>query len=209
MNSVTINLPKNFELYRGTKRMMADNYTRPTPVYFLFGNNGYGIANRAYASGFNENVFTFKTSKPLKLLRMDTERGLNKLKKTLNKDEIDILERRFKYDPEIDEVRRHSAARKDKMIAGYVCRAGYDGYYAGKMPQLKYRTKDLFHQEIVLCNAKDKVEPVVTRIANQGSPKTPRTPRTPGSPMNLNQYGGMFRLMNSPPMTPPRGRRLF
>jgi hypothetical protein len=181
-NTRNINLPAGFQLFRGTKISTADNYTRNTPVYFTFGNNGWRAANAAYAKGTNEKVFTFETIKPLKLLRMDTLRGIKYLKNSIKTNKADVItqiDKRFKYDDITKKVIRSSVARHDLMIAKAVCNAGYDGYYS---EELFTKYKQSFHPEIVLCGAGTKVKHYGSVKSTGSSPRTPRTPSTPSTP---------------------------
>jgi len=50
-------------------------------------------------------------------------------------------------------VKRVSKIKYDIHVAEYICRLGYDGYYAPRLPG-KY-SSDTFHPEFVLCRARD------------------------------------------------------
>lgn len=50
-------------------------------------------------------------------------------------------------------VKRVSKIKYDIHVAEYICRLGYDGYYAPRLPG-KYSSES-FHPEIVLCRARD------------------------------------------------------
>lgn len=150
-----IELPKNVELYRGTNK--PNNFKRNDPVYFLYGNNGYMKAMNAYTSTKrpDSNVFTFKTSRCVKLLNMGNPNVIKKLLHIFsdNKTIIYALEKAFII--ENNKVLRYSKKGSDLIVAKAICLLDVDGYVSPKLPRTD--SSRLFHQEIVLCNAKNKV----------------------------------------------------
>lgn len=65
-------------------------------------------------------------------------------------------------------VKRVSKIKYDIHVAEYICRLGYDGYYAPRLPG-KYSSES-FHPEFVLCRARDVLR--VYGIERQQPPPT-------------------------------------
>lgn len=158
-----IELPKNFELYRGTSN--PNNFKRNDPVYFLYGaNNGMKKAINLYTSTKipDSNVFTFKTNRPVKLLNMGNPKVIRQLLSIFNHDKTIIAAFKKSFVLENNKVRRYSTKDADLIVAKAICLLDLDGYWTPKLPRTN--SSSLFHQEIVLCNAKSKITPQNTNL---------------------------------------------
>jgi hypothetical protein len=183
-----ITIPAGFVLYRGARRPLG--YQTNNQSYFLYGNDGANITRREYTSkkGPDVRVYTYMTTRSLKLLDMSNPSNIMKLLgKAVNVENvIRSIQQSFRLKDNI--VYRLSESEEDLVVAKFICKLGYDGYWAPKM--LKSNTSNnKFHQEIVLCQPRDKISlvqsPVRTRHSNNYStpPGTPRgTPRGTPSP---------------------------
>ena len=222
-NNITHVLRARRKLYRtGTSNQGLNKNT--TFTYFTYGKRGKSISEQEYSRYQGSKVRTYKTTKPLKLLKLNTVAGVNYLRNKMAKDVTKALNSSFSVsDKKI--VTRNSVKNSNNQVAGAMCRfAGYDGYITKRMKGKNFST---FHPEIVLCNPAGKLKgagsrsstvppkvglharapskrspgtPKTSPIRRLGTPKTsPRTPRTPNR-----------KTPNASPRTPPRtSRQLF
>lgn len=149
-------LRKNTILFRGTR--VRNDYMRNGPVYFLYNSNGRNIAERSYTGG-GGSVYNYRVSRNLKLLDMGNPDSIRYLmNKVKNTKESNNLMRSFRLSENGREIYRNSDAARDLIVAKLVCDLGYDGYIAPKLKKSKNTSKnDMFHQEIVICSPKNKV----------------------------------------------------
>ena len=225
-NNITHVLRARRKLYRtGTSNQGLNKNT--TFTYFTYGKRGKSISEQEYSRYQGSKVRTYKTTKPLKLLKLNTVAGVNYLRNKIAKDVPNALKALKNSFPINGKkiVTRNSVKNSNNQVAGAMCRfAGYDGYITKRMKGKNFST---FHPEIVLCNPAGKLKgagsrsstvppkvglharapskrspgtPKTSPIRRLGTPKTsPRTPRTPNR-----------KTPNASPRTPPRtSRQLF
>ena len=150
------NVPINFELFRGgwteqnrarSKIGISPNYLKNNRgTFFTYGVNGKNLANREYGP-----VVSYKTTRPLRLLRITNKNVFNFLRFQAEHQRMNNLviafNKAFKFQPN-GRIIRTSKEKYDFPIVNFLCSLGYDGYIAGKLNK-KYG--GTFHQEIVLC----------------------------------------------------------
>jgi hypothetical protein len=197
------NIPEGFTLYRGARR--SHGYLTNNQSYFLFGNDGKNITRKNYTGNKKpgSQVYTYVTTRPLKLLNMGNPNNIVKLVQDAKNQERIIRSIKQSFRLENGIVYRFSESEEDLDVAKFICAAGYDGYYA---PKLSKGTTGMFHQEIVLCKPRDKialVESPLKRSLNNFS-----TP--PGSPMGSPVTRSPMRSPVGSPGSPPpmKGKKM-
>ena len=153
---MTENIPANFEIFRGgwKETNFARNKIGNNPTYlknnrgtfFTYGSNGKNIANREYGP-----VVSYKTTRPLQLLKITNKNTFNFFKFQAQnqglKQVVNVLNKAYMFQNN-GRIIRVSKEKYDYPIAQFMCTTGYDGYIANKL-NTKYG--GTFHQEIVLC----------------------------------------------------------
>lgn len=187
----------------------SPNYmTRNRPYYFLYnnGNNnnrGKNIANRVYGQ-----VTVYKTRKNLNLANLGSANSVKNLiaKANGNAGLIRAIQKAFRVQPN-GSVKRFSRVQYDDQVAKFLCRLGYNGYWAPKLPQ-KYPGNKHFHQEIVVCKPRTNLK--VVRVENATRP--PRLNYKPAAPLRT-PYTPARRLSynnnNNGPRTPRNLGHIF
>ena len=147
---------KNTTLYRGTKN--SKDYMRNGPVYFLYNTDGKKIAERSYTK-YGGKVITYVLKQDVELIDMSKSESIRFLMtKVKDTKESNNLIRSFQISKNGKEIYRNSEGPRDLIVANMICKLGYDGYIAPKLKKSENTLKNnLFHQEIVLCNPKNKV----------------------------------------------------
>ena len=143
-------LEKGRFLYRGshTEAMNAisrigqpPNFLRTNaPVYFSNTKNSV----RSYGTAVK-----YVTTRDLNLLDMG---NINEVARLLERAKSPTVKKSIEKAFRISngEIRRFSKIKHDIHVAVFICKLGYDGYYAPRLPT-KY-VSGTFHPEIVLCN---------------------------------------------------------
>lgn len=203
-------------LYRGSNKeaQNAHGYinhspnfmTRNRPYYFLYNNGnrngGKNIANRAYGQ-----VTVYKTRRNLNLANLGSTNSIKNLiaKAGNNEQLVRSIKKAFRVQSN-GSVKRFSRVKYDDEVAKFLCRLGYNGYWAPKLSQ-KYAENKPFHQEIVVCNPRTNLKVVRVEAATRAprlnyKPVAPlRTPYTPARRINYNN--------NKSPRTPRNFSQIF
>ena len=222
MNSnITHVFGKGQKLYRtGKTNQGTNNKTKFTYfTYDLPNENGRHISEQEYSRSEGSRVRTYKTTKPLKLLKLNTVAGVNYLRNKMAKDVTNVLNKQKKGESKAlsssfsvndkNIVTRHSKQNCNNQVAGAMCRlAGYDGYITKRM---KGKNVSTFHPEIVLCKPADKLK-VIDNSRTEQAPRAPpkrrptRGPETPKtSPIRrLGTPKTSPKTPNASPKTPRR-----
>jgi hypothetical protein len=126
-------------LYRG-----GTTGLRNLPVFFAL--------NRNTANVYGQ-VSAYRVRRNLKLLNMGSPYVIRELHSlAANKIVNKSLQKAFRLNGN-NGVRRFSRIKYDIHVAQFVCKLGYDGYYAPELRNAK-TTQGKFHPEIVLCAAR-------------------------------------------------------
>lgn len=157
-------LKKNSYIYRGSSNEPAyarignsPTFLRNLPVYFA---NEF---NRAKVYG---QVVKYKVTNDLHLLNMGDPKVIEGL---LNLTSSNTVEKSILKAFRIikGRVERFSRIKYDIHVAQFICKLGYDGYYAPELKNAK-TTMGSFPIEIVLCKPKQ-----VLKVANIYQPNRP------------------------------------
>ena len=151
-------IPIETRLYRGDtpayKFYLDDgNKFIFNPGFYFFGTNVQDVEQYGV-------VFEFKTITSYKLLALDSNESLEKLKATIYDTEIcRILDENYGTTTGI----RDSISVKDKHLCSFLCQNGYQGYAILK--DRSTPTGGIFHHEVMICDPRDGIqfESVVTR----------------------------------------------
>lgn len=162
------NLGKNSPVYRVGQFPVTTNNNL---AYFMFGKNAEDKVQREY-SGFNgSRKYTYKLKNKPKLVKMNSVKSIKALvaeaqKKNLN-NIVNAIQASFrlgkvgKVGNKKNIVLRNSAKNRDRTVAEYICRLGFDGYITNVMKSGKNNANNSkFHQELVLCNPYEKLDMV-------------------------------------------------
>jgi hypothetical protein len=165
-------LRKGTKLYRGSYREslnaaykinQSPNYLRENlPVYFAPNENSAKI--------YSGHCVEYVTTRDLNLLNMGDPMvvaGLIQLAESPNiaklirlKDVpklVKSIKKAFRISNGNGNVTRFSRIHYDIHVAVFICKLGYDGYYADS---LKQKYLGMFHPEVVICNARDALKVV-------------------------------------------------
>ena len=225
-NNITHVLRARRKLYRtGTSNQGLNKNT--TFTYFTYGKRGKSTSEQEYSRYQGSKVRTYKTTKPLKLLKLNTVAGVNYLRNKMAKDVTNTLNEQKKKDLNAltksfpiqakegkKMVTRNSVIKYNNRVAGAMCRLGYDGYITKQMNGQNYSK---FHPEIVLCKPAGKlkgagsrpstVPPKVGLHARAPSKRSPGTPKT--SPIRrLGTPNASPQKSPKTPKTPKTSRQL-
>lgn len=183
------NLPKNTNLYRGA----ATSAVRNNLSYFIYGNQNAAVktASEQYAKGHLNRVWQYRTTKNLKLVKLDNADSV-KFLKNLVRNNTNLLGHFNKsFRTSNGQVFRHSNEKNDEAVAKFLCTLGYDGYITNTMKKSKNGTN--FHPEIVLCKPKEKMKSTGINFA----PRVAIAARNKGSTWNA--YNAQPNTFSPPP----------
>lgn len=146
-----ITLKKGTLIYRGSstepqfaKPTNKPNYMRNLPVYFA--------ENKETASVYGQ-VIRYKVTKELALVDMSNPEIIEQLN-SLTKSDIVKKSIAKAFRVSNGQVKRFSRIKYDIYVAAFLCKLGFDGYYAPRLKNAK-TTQGTFHPEIVLCDPKN------------------------------------------------------
>jgi len=192
-------LRKNSTLYRATKN--SNDYTRNSPVYFLYNRNGENIAREAYTK-HGGSVHTFIANRNLRLLNVGNPKSVKMLISSAKTDkQKEAIASSFRISSNGDIVLRKSIKNFDNMVVNAAHNLKYDGYIA---PRLKYKNTNnsgTFHQEIALYRAGNKV----IHSSDKNKDKKKKGPFNTPSPVKKIP----MKLNLVPPYTSMKKRKLF
>lgn len=182
-NLTTIN--KNFTLIRADST--NGSLSNKNHTYFMYDTNATELVTNQYTKYEGNKIHTYKTTAPLKLLNVSNPNTIKfLLSQTQNENTLKSIQKSFRLRENNKKIVRSSKVGYDIKVSKFICSLGYDGYYASKLPQ-KYGTK-LFHQEIMLCNPKDKL-----RLLSTTTPNKPLEPRPTKRKINYSQLPSSIR----------------
>lgn len=146
-----ITIPKGTFLHRGVKNSTTLNKSH---AFFTFDyqnvSNLSTFSAKKIALGYG-NLTLWKTTKPLKLLRLDRQKTFNFLNSVLTNETKIIFHQAYKMRKGAYE--RMSSYSKNKAVSDEICSSlNYDGYIAFPSATLGLM------QEIMLCSPKNKIE---------------------------------------------------
>lgn len=144
-------LRKGTHIYRGSSNEAgyarpggSPSYLRNLPVYFTNAN--------ANASSYGR-IVEYEVIETVRLLDMSKSaviRGLINMARSANV--RTAIQKAFRV-ANNNTVQRFSRIKYDIHVAQFICKLGYDGYYAPRMKNAKL-SQGTFHPEIVLCHPK-------------------------------------------------------
>ena len=144
--------PRGKFIYRGShpESLVAKSYINQSPNYLRANLPVYFSTNKNSVRTYGTAV-KYKTIKDLNLLDMSNVDQVSELINRTNSENIKkSIKKSFRITNGI--IRRSSKLKHDIIVAVFICRLGYDGYYA---PELRVKLpQGTFHPEIVLCNAR-------------------------------------------------------
>jgi len=109
----------------------------------------------------------YQTTKSLKLLNMGDLKTVVDLMDRAKSEELKkSIGKAFRVSSGI--IRRVSKIKYDIHVAVFICKLGYDGYWA---PRLKGKYENTFHPEIVLCGSRDVLKVVAIEGARGPPPR--------------------------------------
>jgi hypothetical protein len=149
-----VNVRKNSNIYRGSHRewLNAAHYLNQAPTYLRTNLPVYFSNNRNSVNTYGSAV-RYKTTKNLRLLNMSSVNTVQALFNNAKSDTVkNSINKAFRIIN--GRVMRASKLKHDMHVAVFICRMGYDGYYAPPIPDRKRGYKP-FHSEIVLCKPHD------------------------------------------------------
>lgn len=183
-----INFNKNQKLYRvATKPVAASNKT----AYFMFGSTGLNKTQKYYSKAQGSYVYTYKTTRPLRLMKLDNIKSVKYLLNEAHKQGNNNIKNSIAKSFEIvnNRVVRNSQTNRNRAVANFVCSLGrFDGYIANELNKTE---GGLFHQELVLCDPFEKI----TLDDSTVSGTAPS--------MLYNRKAKKARVSNSPIKSPP------
>lgn len=140
-------VPVGSALYRGDTELYQTKYLGDTIIY---------LSKTVDTAKIYGCVAKFHTSQPLVLLAMDKLSNIEKLLRDSpvpsGQALLSTFPIRLNRGPEPEpKLYRNSDAKKDKIIAAYICGLGFDGYAADRIEQEEIEGK-YFHEEIMICN---------------------------------------------------------
>ena len=145
-----ITLSKGTLIYRGSSSEPTfaepnkkPNYMRNLPVYFA--------EDRETESVYGQ-VIRYKVTEDLALVDMSDPVTIAGLMNHTNSEIVKTsIAKAFRVSN--GQVKRFSRIKYDIYVAAFLCKLGFDGYYAPRLKNAK-TTLGSFHPEIVLCNPK-------------------------------------------------------
>jgi len=144
--------PSGRFIYRGShpEAFIAGGYINQSPNYLRANLPVYFSTNKNSVRSYGTAV-KYRVMKNLNLLNMGNVEEVANLIEVANSEKIKTsIKKAFRITNGV--VRRSSKLKYDIIVAVFICKLGYDGYYAPelrtKLPQGK------FHPEVVLCNAR-------------------------------------------------------
>jgi len=164
-------LPSGTFIYRGShaEASNAEHYIGQAPGYLRGDLPVYFAEDPEDVETYGTAV-KFKTVRNLNLVNMGDPDIVTELIRSARSKELKhSLEKAFRISNGM--IRRVSKIKYDIHVAVYICRLGYDGYWA---PRLMSKGEGTFHPEIVLCRPRDDLR--VVRVENIRSPP-PTRPR--------------------------------
>lgn len=194
-----VNFKKNSNLYRVARNpVAASNKT----AYFMFGKTAFNKTQQYYSKASGSYVYTYKTTKALRLIKLDTIKSVKfLLNEAVNNSVRNKINGSFKIVK--NRVVRNSNMIRNKAVSNFVCSLGFDGYIANELNKTE---GGLFHQELVLCNPFEKITIIDSQISGTApsisyNRKTKGVPRSPvKSPPPI----GNRQLSSTNFGTPPR-----
>ncbi len=189
----------NSKFYRGTAN--SSNYTRNKPTYFAPKKNDAKLYTRYKGS----NVYAYKPTKKIKLLKMN---DINTLKKVLNSRKISDNARntiKTAFIIRDGKVYRHSKPSVNNKVTNIVATLGYDGYIINNMT--KKNGNQRFHSEIAISRAVNKVKVVPKIIQTNATGMT--TPKRMNSPNGSKRSSPINSRPSKRVRTPVKGRKLM
>jgi hypothetical protein len=164
-------LKKGTILYRGShsESISAVSYIKRAPNYLRTNRPAYfsNTENSVHEYG---TAVKYETTCDLNLINMGNVNEVARLITLANSpDIIQSIKKSFRISNGI--IRRSSKIKYDIPVAVFICKQGYDGYYAPRLPT-KY-AEGSFHPEVVLCNP-SKVLKVVSVSINAFPPRLER-----------------------------------
>lgn len=148
-----MNFPEGRFLYRGshTEANQARGYLNKRPNY-LRNNLPVYFSNTKNSVRSYGTAVKYVTTKNLTLLNMGNVDEVARLITSARSPVVKkSLEKSFRISNGI--LKRNSKIKYDIHVAVFICRHGYDGYYAPRLPT-KY-AEGSFHPEIVLCHPRN------------------------------------------------------
>jgi hypothetical protein len=140
-------IPENYSLFKATKTYDIASgglYLDPEGFYF------FGVKDETpeYIESYEKEygiIFEFTTTRPYKLLALDTKETQTKLYEDAPREIQFILEKNYGY---INGL-RDSESNNDRKLSEYICNQGYHGY------AIKHMSTHLggsFHPEFMFCD---------------------------------------------------------
>ena len=181
------NIPANTTLVRANAS--NGNASNKNHTYFMYGNNAVNKVTNEYAKYQGNKIHTYVTKKPLKLINMSKVNSIKMLLNSANENAELAIKKSFRISN--NKVLRKSKLKHDVVVSRLLCKLGYDGYYA---PRMDRPNGGKFHQEIMLCNPRDKIRYVKSEV-----PFKPLAPRvnTYESPPKRSRLSRGMRPMRS------------
>lgn len=162
-----ITLSKGTKIYRGSssepvyaQEGSRPNYMRNLPVYFAEDRNTANVYGQVIRYTVKEDLALVDMSDPVTIAGLMSHTESNIVRKA--------FEKAFRVSN--GQVSRFSRIKYDIYVAAFLCKLGFDGYYAPRLKNAK-TTQGSFHPEIVLCDPKNVL--VVDKIY-----KATRSPST-------------------------------
>jgi len=147
-------LNEGSNVYRSSTRQVGKN---DLVAYFMFGNTGKNKVQEYYSNAQGSKVYTYKLTSNPKLIKMNSVHTVRTiLNRTKNQRIRNAILESFSIVNSGNNKRivRSSDAKRNAVVAKYICELGYDGYIANTMPKIE---GGLFHQELVLCKPYNKL----------------------------------------------------
>lgn len=153
----TKNFKAGSDIFRASPNK-NDHIYRPM-IYASYNKNGYNSVKRIYAKFEGNMVHTYRAKRTLKLIDMSIPANIIELRnKARNAATRKSIDKAFRIVNDGQGILRFSRVKYDDEVSKLICELGYDGYIAPKLAE-KMSSKP-FLQEILICDAGDKLEHV-------------------------------------------------